>query len=149
MANTEGKNRQTNRKGNTKPVKKTVFRKYYLNGANSTNLREYNRDTLLDILDQIPFSLVSIPVYLHKYYLNGANSVGYVNVGYVKGYKGDVEEFTVAIRSNFADTVDALGEAVIFVRAAVSEDGVVKTIIGLDIAPVSVEAEETAEVDAE
>lgn len=145
MANTEGKNKRTNKKGNTKAVKKTVVRKYYLNGANCTNLKEYKRESLLDILDQIPFSLISIPVYLHKYYLNGANNVGYVNVGYVKGYEVDTEEFTVAIRSNFAEAVDALGEAVIFVRAAVSEDGIVKTIIGLDIVPVAAEVEDSDE----
>jgi len=145
MANTR-KTQNNNRKNDKKEkkvVKKTVDMKFYLNASNATNLKEYNRDTLLDILDKVPFGLISIPVYVHRQYMGGGN--GYTNVGYIKSYDIDGEIFTVAVRNSYVKAIENLGDAVIFARVAVDNKGTVKTIIGLDIEPVNTTADSVEE----
>lgn len=146
MANTKTKKFNNNKKNN-RPER--IVREFYLNAGNSTGSREYDRDTLLQILNEVPFNKISIPVNLHKYYTTGdAEAKGYLNVGYVIGYNAEEEKFSVVIKNNFAETVDGMTDTIIFARASVNKDGEVKNIIALDIECAASE-EENSEVEAE
>lgn len=137
-------NEKKGEKKYTKPEK--VVREFYLNECNYAGTREFDRGTLLDILNNVPFDKISIPVHLDKTLINGANSKGYANVGYVTGYDSEEEKFTTVIYNNYAGAVDAVGESVIYVRAIVDKSGVVRNIIALDIEPIGVDEETDYEV---
>lgn len=101
-----------------------------------THKFDYDRDTLLDILEDIPFDLISIPVYAHKSLIINEDARGTMIVGYVKDFDAKNEKFTVVIYGNYVDVVSNFLDAVIFPRVFVNKDsGVVNSIIGLDISP--------------
>lgn len=111
------------------------IKKFYLNEGNTTYNREYDRSTLIDILNIIPFDKISIPVFVHRSFIE-EDGKGYINVGYVKSYDSDNEIFNVVIKDTCKQIIDDLGESVIYTRVAVDNNGNVKNIIGIDIIPV-------------
>lgn len=142
MANTRG-----NKFGEKKINKPTrEIREFYLNGANDIDGKEYSRESLLDILASVPFGKISIPINLHRGYLvkpvDGGQVKGYMAVGYVIGYDQNEEKFKVVINNKHAAAVDSLGDCIIYVRAAIDKEDNVRTIIGLDIEQIDVEASE-------
>lgn len=142
MANTRA-NKNANQNKNNKPQR--IVRNFYLNGGNSTSTKEYNRNSLLDILEGIPFRQISIPIYLHRGYLGNDQDRGYLNVGYVLNYTPEEEKFSIVVKDKYVELIDGLGEAIIYVRAVVDKDSNVRNIIALDIEAVYDEEEENSE----
>lgn len=101
-----------------------------------TNKFEYDRDTLLDILDKVPFDEISIPVYTYKNLMLNSEARGNMVVGYIKDFDPKNEVFTVVIYGNYTDTIGNFTDAIIFPRVFIDENsGCVRSIIGLDICP--------------
>lgn len=99
---------------------------------------EYDRDTLLDILEVLPFDKVSIPVYTYKNLMFDKNSKGTMVVGYIKSYDAKEETFDVVIYGNYVETIGDFSDAIIFPRVFINEEtGEVRSIIGLDVCPAS------------
>ena len=128
--------KRNNNSKNREQRKQMVVKKYYLNAGNSTPSKEYDRDSLVKILDMIPFGRISIPVYLHRSFIED-DGKGYLNIGYVKSYYPTDEEFEVIVKDNFVAAVESFSEAVIYARVGVAKDGKVKNIIALDVVPVA------------
>ena len=114
----EGQQQPNNNNGN-KDFKKKPFNKkpeYVKMHLRIGESRMYNDSIseLYNILDQIPFDKVSIPVYMTKSALFGENGgIGTLAVGRAAKLVDDT--FTVLINSMFADKVDE-EKCVIFIR---------------------------------
>lgn len=116
----EGQQQPNNNSGNKdfkkKPFnKKPEYVKMHLRIGES-RLYNDNISELYNILDQIPFDKVSIPVYMTKSALFGENGgIGTLAVGRAAKLVDDT--FTVLINSMFADKVDE-EKCVIFIRCS-------------------------------
>lgn len=101
-----------------------------------TAKRDYDRDSLLELLEEIPFNKISIPVYANKNLVYNKDAKGIIPVGYVRGYDPESEVFTVSIYGNYAETVKGFAEPVIYVNPFLNDQNEVTTVLNLIIGPV-------------
>lgn len=94
---------------------------------------QYTVQSLLDLITELPFDKVSIPVYASKKNVFGIDRKGNIQVGFVQSFDVDTHSFKVVLFGNTAQSVLKIENAEIFARVSVGEDETVKTIIGLDI----------------
>lgn len=99
---------------------------------------EYDKQSLLDILSDIKFDKISIPLYTYKNLIFDGGIKGTIAVGYIKDFNPETEEFTVVIFGKNAESVCTFEDPVIYPRVYIdNETEDVKSIIGLDICPSS------------
>lgn len=84
---------------------------------------EYDRETLLEIVNSVPFNKISIPLYAEKSTLDSSLQIGdgVKPVGYISDYDIATETFTVFIYSFFADIIGKLKDAIIFPRVYIKK----------------------------
>lgn len=102
---------------------------------NKTLKFTYDGDSLTELLTQVPFDKVSIPLYGYRnVVLNNDNLPGNMTVGYIESYNAETSTFNVTIHQNVADKVKLMKNPIIFIRVQAIGEKVTK-ILGFDICP--------------
>ena len=100
------------------------------------NRRWYSINSLVDLLNAIPFNLVNIPLYTYNCLVyNNDNRPGNTVCGYVAGYDQETDSFNVVIHEKFVDIIDSYENPIIYIRPLIDQDGNVTKIKGFDICP--------------
>ena len=103
---------------------------------NKTVRSEYDKATLIEILANVQFDKISIPVYAYKDQILGEDKKGTMIVGFVNSFEPEEELFNITIYGNYVEKISKFVDAIIFARlVSDNETGEVKTILGLDICP--------------
>ena len=123
---------------------------------NRTTRSEYDKASLIEILANVQFDKISIPVYAYKDLILGDDKKGTMIVGFVNSFDPQEELFNITIFGNYVEKVSKFEDAIIFARlVSDNETGEVKTILGLDVCPIMKydylydEVEETEETEEE
>lgn len=99
--------------------------------AGKTLDKNYKFKELDDILKQIPFNLISVPVYGYRNELYNDNTKrGNFIAGYVSKYISESHEMEVCIYGKYKDLLD-FKDPIIYPRIALVK-GVVVSVTGLD-----------------
>lgn len=102
---------------------------------NKNLYHSYDGESLKDILDQVPFELVNIPLYSYNNILAGDEErSGNQVVGYIYGYDRKTDMFSVVIHEKYAAAVSEFAKPIIFPRVQIIGDKVTR-ILGFDVCP--------------
>lgn len=97
--------------------------------------REYDKDSLLNILASVPFDKINIPLHSYRSIVHDNDTLtGTRVVGYISNYDVEKDVFDVVIHSAFIPAIQAYQDPIIYPRVSIT-DGKVTTILGLDICP--------------
>lgn len=95
--------------------------------------KKYDLETLLDIVRDIRFDKVTIPVnaYCNEYF--DEDRRGTMNVGYIESFNEEDLTFDIVIRNKYSDRVFQYDNAIIYPKVSVSRDGEVLKVLSFDI----------------
>lgn len=97
--------------------------------------RKYNVESLLEILNNIDFDKINIPLYSYRNVLcNDDTRRGNRIVGYIDKYDRETDEFIVVIHEYFAGIISGFDNPIIYPRVQIMDENVTK-ILGFDICP--------------
>lgn len=106
--------------------------------------QSYEEESLYDILKQIPYQIISIPVQMSKELVFGNNkSLGKINVGYINRFDEENKEITFTLfngknTDNICQALDVIGRhiyAAVSLNREPNESGdkTVRTVISFEI----------------
>lgn len=96
---------------------------------------EYDFSKLQDVMNGIENSIFRIPVYMpNSIVFSNPDKKGITPIGYIKSYSKEANEAEIVVNARNVKAAESLGtSAVVFVRLAVSEDGEIVRVLGVDL----------------
>lgn len=112
-----------------KSVSTEISMDLYTGGVSGT--RTYDVNSLIDLLEEIPFNKISVPVYCAKSYIFDQDEAkGTVMVGYIKAFDG--KRFDMCIYNKNIDKIEKMTNAIVLPKVRVRDD-VAEVILSLEI----------------
>ena len=132
----QSKTNYNNRRGGFKKSKpENIVMEMNLYSRGVTYKREYNKDSLVDILASVPFKNISVPVYAEKSAVYGDDTKrGAIIIGYVNSFDASIENFEITIFAKFGEFVKNLHNSRVFANVIINrETNDVDTIVSLKV----------------